>query len=74
MTSLSLTPLRSGLAGGLIEFRQAFSGAALAGQLLWPGATLAALFFLRHREFKGSSFTLARCGCRARWACSSPSG
>ena len=58
MTSARLTPLRSGLAGGLIELRQAFSGAALAGQLLWPGATLLALFFFRHRELAGSSFTL----------------
>jgi ABC-2 type transport system permease protein len=58
MTSPALTPLRSGLAGGLIEFRQAFSGAALAGQLLWPAATLIALFFFRHRELAGSPFTL----------------
>lgn len=58
MTLPSLTPLRSGATGGLIELRQAFSGAALAGQLLWPGATLAALFLLRHREFQASSFTV----------------
>jgi ABC-2 type transport system permease protein len=58
MRSASLTPLRSGLTGGLIELRQAFSGAALTGQLLWPCATLAALFFLRHREFRASSFAL----------------
>jgi ABC-2 type transport system permease protein len=58
MTSPALTPLRSGLAGGLIEFRQAFSGATLAGQLLWPAATLIALFFFRHRELAGSPFTL----------------
>lgn len=58
MTSPSLTPLRSGLSCGLIELRQAFSGAALAGQLLWPGATLAAVFFLRHRELAGSTFTI----------------
>jgi ABC-2 type transport system permease protein len=58
MTSPGLTPLRSGLAGGLIELRQAFSGAALASQLLWPAATLAALFFFRHRELAGSSFTI----------------
>jgi ABC-2 type transport system permease protein len=51
--------LRTGLTGGLIEFRQAFSGASLAGQLLWPGATLAALFFLRHRELAGSPVSLA---------------
>ena len=58
MTSPGLTSLRSGLAGGLIELRQAFSGAALAGQLLWPAATLIALIFFRHRELAGSSFTL----------------
>lgn len=58
MTSPGLTPLRSGLVGGIIEFRQAFSGAALAGQLLWPAATLIALFFFRHRELAGSPFTL----------------
>jgi ABC-2 type transport system permease protein len=58
MTSPGFTPLRSGLAGGLIEFRQAFSGAALAGQLLWPTATLIALFFFRHRELAGSPFAL----------------
>ena len=58
MTSPALTPLRSGLTGGLIELRQAFSGAALAGQLLWPTATLIALFFFRHRELAGSGFTI----------------
>ena len=58
MTSPGFTPIRSGLAGGLIEFRQAFSGAALAGQLLWPAATLIALFFFRRRELAGSPFTL----------------
>ena len=58
MTSPGLTPLRSGLAGGLIELRQAFSGAALAGQLLWPAATLIALFFFRHRELAGSRFSI----------------
>jgi ABC-2 type transport system permease protein len=58
MRSPSVTSLRSGLTGGLVELRQAFSGVALIGQLLWPGATLVALFFLRHREFKASSFTI----------------
>jgi ABC-2 type transport system permease protein len=58
MRPACLTSLRPGLAGGLIELRQAFSGAALAGQLLWPGGTLAALFLLRHREFQASSLTL----------------
>lgn len=58
MTPPGVTPLRSGLAGGLIELRQAFSGPALAGQLLWPGATLITLFFFRHRELPGSPFTI----------------
>jgi ABC-2 type transport system permease protein len=58
MTSASLTPMRCGLTGGLIELRQAFSRGALAGQLLWPAATLVTLFFFRHREFNGSSFTV----------------
>ena len=34
--TLTTTVIRSGLAGGLIELRQAFSGAALVGQLFWP--------------------------------------
>src|SRR5260370_10590557 len=58
MTSPALRPLRPGLDGGLTEFRQAFSGAALAGQLLWPAATLIALFFFRPRELAGSRFTI----------------
>jgi ABC-2 type transport system permease protein len=58
MTSPGRTPLRSGLAGGLVELRQAFSGAALVGQLVWPAATLIALFFFRHRELAGSRFSL----------------
>jgi ABC-2 type transport system permease protein len=41
--------LRSGIRGGLIELRLAFSGVALAGQLFWPAATLVALFLLRGR-------------------------
>jgi ABC-2 type transport system permease protein len=58
MRSPQLSSLRFGLAGGLIEFRQAFSGAALAGQLLWPGVTLAALFFLRHHHISASPVAL----------------
>jgi ABC-2 type transport system permease protein len=56
--AVGVTPFRSGVTGGLIELRQSFSGAALIGQVLWPGATLVALFLLRNREFKASSFTL----------------
>jgi ABC-2 type transport system permease protein len=41
------TALRSGFRRGLIELRQAFSGVELLNQLLWPVATLVAVFFLR---------------------------
>lgn len=41
--------LRSGVARGLIEFRQAFTGAELVGQLFWPVATLGAIWFFRDR-------------------------
>ncbi len=58
MKSRVRNSLRSGLAGGLIEWRQAFSGTALAGQLLWPGATLVALWFLRHHKVTSSSIGL----------------
>ena len=43
--------VRAGWAGGLIELRQSFSGSALIGQLLWPLATLVAIYFLRDRDF-----------------------
>jgi ABC-2 type transport system permease protein len=52
------TALRAGLARGLIELRQAFTGAELFGQLLWPVVTLVAIFFLRDRSFGASGFTL----------------
>lgn len=52
------TAFRSGLAAGLIELRQSFTGTALVGQLLWPGLTLGAMFFLRNREFGASGFTV----------------
>ncbi|WP_157002361.1 ABC transporter permease [Agromyces laixinhei] len=44
----AVTPaLRAGVWGGLVELRQAFTGMELVGQLLWPVATLVAVFFLR---------------------------
>lgn len=52
------TALRSGLAGGLIELRQAFSGAGLLGQLFWPVTTLVALFLLRDRGVGAGELTL----------------
>ena len=52
------TALRAGFARGLIELRQSFTGGELVGQLLWPVATLLAIFFLRNRGFGASGFTL----------------
>lgn len=52
------TILRSGAARGLIEFRQAFSGVELIGQLFWPLVTLAAIFFFRDRSFDDSGVSL----------------
>ncbi|MEU5162032.1 ABC transporter permease [Streptomyces sp. NPDC020875] len=50
--------IRTGLARGLIELRQAFAGFELVNQLLWPVATLVAVFFLRDREFGDTGFGL----------------
>jgi ABC-2 type transport system permease protein len=48
MTTTSAAAVRrSGVARGLIEFRQAFSGSDLIGQLFWPLVTLAAIYFCR---------------------------
>ncbi|MDQ0892973.1 ABC transporter permease [Agromyces ramosus] len=55
--TLATSTLRAGLRRGRIELRQAFSGAALVGQLLWPIATLVAVFFLRDRDL-GGGFSL----------------
>lgn len=52
------TILRSGAARGLIEFRQAFSGVELIGQLFWPLVTLAAIYFFRDRSIDDSGVSL----------------
>src|SRR5674476_323923 len=44
-TTTTAAVIRSGIARGLIEFRQAFSGAELIGQLFWPLVTLGAIYF-----------------------------
>ena len=54
----TVTILRAGLARGLIELRQSFTGAELIGQLFWPVVTLIAIFFLRDRSFRNSGFSL----------------
>jgi hypothetical protein len=48
---------RAGFTRGLIELRQAFSGAELIGQLFWPVATLVAIFLLRDVSI-GDGYTL----------------
>ncbi len=52
------TILRSGTVRGLIEFRQAFSGVELIGQLFWPLVTLAAIYFFRDRSIDSSGVPL----------------
>jgi ABC-2 type transport system permease protein len=57
--TLAATPIvRAGFRRGLIELRQAFTGGALFGQLLWPLATLVAVYFLRDREVGAAGVTL----------------
>jgi ABC-2 type transport system permease protein len=50
--------VRAGLARGLIELRQSFTGTALIGQLLWPLVTLAGIYFLRDHSVGAGGFTL----------------
>jgi len=52
------TILRSGAARGLIEFSQAFRGVELLGQLFWPAATVAAIYFFSDRSIDDSGVTL----------------
>jgi ABC-type transport system involved in cytochrome c biogenesis permease component len=49
------TATHAGIRAGLIELRQSFTGTALLGQLLWPVATLVAIFFLRDSSVAGIS-------------------
>ncbi|MEU3601271.1 ABC transporter permease [Streptomyces sp. NPDC006798] len=57
MNAVTIT-MRTGLTRGLIELRQAFAGFELLNQLLWPVATLVAVFFLRDREFGDTGIEL----------------
>ncbi|MFB6719099.1 ABC transporter permease [Kribbella sp. NPDC056345] len=51
--------IRAGWRRGLIELRQSFTnGPELVSHFLWPALTLAALFFLRHRDFGSSGLLL----------------
>jgi ABC-2 type transport system permease protein len=50
--------LRAGVGRGLIELRQAFTGMELVNQLLWPVATLAAVFFLRDVSIGSTGYRL----------------
>jgi ABC-2 type transport system permease protein len=57
-TTTTAAVMRSGIARGLIEFRQAFSGAELIGQLFWPLVTLGAIYFFRDRSIDAGGVTL----------------
>lgn len=50
--------LRAGVGRGMIELRQAFTGMELVNQLLWPVATLAAVFFLRDVSIGSTGYRL----------------
>jgi ABC-2 type transport system permease protein len=50
---MSSTALRAGVARGLIELRQSFTGPGVIGHLFWPAVTLAAIVFLRRRSLDG---------------------
>jgi len=51
--------VRAGWRRGLIELRHSFTnGPELVSHFLWPVLTLAALFFLRHRDFGSSGLVL----------------
>src|SRR5664280_347949 len=58
MTTTTAAVMRSGIARGLIEFRQAFSGVELIGQLFWPLVTLGAIYFFRDRSINAGGVTL----------------
>ncbi|MEU4286694.1 ABC transporter permease [Kribbella sp. NPDC026596] len=51
--------VRAGWRRGVIELRQSFTnGGELFSHFLWPVLMLAALFFLRHRDFGSTGFLL----------------
>lgn len=51
--------MKTGWQRGLIELRQSFTnGPELFSHFLWPVLMLAALFFLRHRDFGATGFLL----------------
>ncbi|MEZ0446438.1 ABC transporter permease [Cellulomonas sp. ICMP 17802] len=49
--------MRPGLARGLVELRQSFTGPELLGQLLWPAVSLVALVLLQHRDVGADGIT-----------------
>ncbi|MBK9474677.1 MAG: ABC transporter permease [Tetrasphaera sp.] len=53
MSSRPPIPWRTGLSRGLTEFRQDFAPSRLAGQLLWPVATLAVMYWFRNHDVAG---------------------
>ncbi|MCA0437817.1 MAG: ABC transporter permease [Actinobacteria bacterium] len=53
MSRASRIPVSTGLWRGVIEFKQDFAPTRLPGQLLWPIATLAAMYFFRNHNVGG---------------------
>lgn len=56
--SAATIAVRAGIRRGLIELRQAFTGMELVNQLLWPVATLVAVFFLRDLPIGDTGYEL----------------
>lgn len=48
--NLASAVMTSGVARGLLEWRQAFTGTELIGQLFWPLVTLGAIWFFRNEQ------------------------
>lgn len=56
--TLASAVVTSGVTRGLLEARQAFTGAELIGQLFWPLATLVAIWIFRDRQLDDNALAL----------------
>lgn len=55
MSTPSAIPVSAGLWRGMVEFKQDFAPTRLAGQLLWPVVTLAAMYYYKGHQAGGVS-------------------
>lgn len=53
MSAWRSIPWRTGMSGGITQFRLEFAPKRLAGQLLWPLLTLAAMYWFRNHDIGG---------------------